>query len=144
MGNINSACNTKYRKTPQGIAVLKSLKKLHSHPTANEIHQDVIKQFPNLSLATVYNNLKKMDEDQIIQEVHVKNGPNRFDQNPSTHYHIICNDCGIIQDLSYPLLNEIEHFASNLYDFVISNHEFNLYGLCKECQNKNQEHRVHL
>lgn len=122
------------RKTPQCIAILNSLKSNKGHPTANEILQDVTKNFPHMSLATVYNNLRKLAENNIIQELHVKNGPNRFDKNPTTHYHMICNQCGKMTDLNYPLFREIESFANQSYNFLVSNHEFNLYGICEKCQ----------
>lgn len=133
---IGNADDTNIRKTPQCTAVLKSLKNNYGHPTASDIHNDVIEEFPNISLATVYNNLKKLTKNNIIQEVYVKNGPSRFDKNPSVHYHMICNNCGEMKDLSYPILNEIEYFARGLHNFVTSSHEFNLYGICDKCQSK--------
>jgi len=134
MRKLDNLRDMNTRKTPQNLAVLNSLKKHPGHPTVNEIHQEVLKKHPNISLATVYNNLKKLADNKIIQEVHVKNGPSRFDKNPITHYHMVCNQCGEINDLSYPLLHEIENFANNLYNFLVSNHEFNLYGICENCQ----------
>jgi len=122
------------RKTPQGIAILNSLKSSHNHPTANDIYQDVINKFPKISLATVYKNLNKLTKQKMIQEIYIRNEPNRFDKNPFTHYHMICSSCGDVKDLSYPVLYEIESFVSDLYNFLVSDHVFNLYGICEKCQ----------
>lgn len=125
---------SRIRKSPQCLAILKELRKRSDHPTALDIHEEIKKVFPNLSLATVYNNLKKLTEHGFIQEVSVKNESNRFDGNPKTHYHMICIDCGEVNDLDYPLFHEIELFVSQLHNFIVSEHELNLYGVCKYCQ----------
>ena len=134
MADLNFEKYINARKTPQMIAILNYLKSSPSHPTANDVYNAVKKETPNISLTTVYNNLKRLSDNKVIQELYIKNGPSRFDKNPSTHYHMICNQCGQIEDLSYPLLKEIEEFAENLYKFSVLKHEFNLYGCCSKCQ----------
>jgi|SRR5699024_1879903 len=122
------------RKTPQSVIILDYLKKHPGHPTVNNIYQNIIKENPNISLATVYNNLKRLSNQKIIQEIYVKNGPSRFDKNPITHYHMVCNKCEKMVDLSYPVLHEIEKFVNNLYNFEVSKHELNIYGVCENCK----------
>ena len=44
--------------TPQRIAILEHVQKRTDHPTAEEIHEELRRNFPSLSRATVYNTLE--------------------------------------------------------------------------------------
>lgn len=46
------------RITPQRYAILEYLIQYRNHPTADEIFRSLESRFPNMSVATVYNNLK--------------------------------------------------------------------------------------
>ena len=43
-----------FRITPQRLAVLKVLAESEGHPTVEQIHEKVKKDFPTTSLATIY------------------------------------------------------------------------------------------
>ena len=44
------------------------------------------------------------------------------------HYHVICEQCGKIVDFHYPGLDEVEHLASHVTGFKVSNHRIEIYG----------------
>ncbi|HCX9651865.1 peroxide-responsive transcriptional repressor PerR, partial [Vibrio cholerae O1] len=48
----------------------------------------------------------------------------------------ICEQCGKIVDFQYPQLNEIERLAQHMTDFDVTHHRMEIYGVCKECQDK--------
>jgi Fur family transcriptional regulator, peroxide stress response regulator len=117
------------RITPQRMAILNTLLQLENHPTAEEIHQEL----KDMSLATVYNNLKLFVKLKILDELPYGSGLSKYEWHRSDHYHVICEDCGKIKDFSYPVLKEIEDAASRLTDFTIRHHHMEIYGKCKDC-----------
>jgi len=121
------------RITPQRHAVLEYLLTSMSHPTADEIYKALEGRFPNMSVATVYNNLRILREIGLIRELTYGDDSSRFDSNMKDHYHIICEDCGKIVDFHYPTLDEIESLAEKVSGFDISHHRMELYGKCEEC-----------
>ena len=121
------------RITPQRHAVLEYLLTSLSHPTADEIYKALEGKFPNMSVATVYNNLRILREIGLIRELTYGDDSSRFDSNMKDHYHIICDDCGKIVDFHYPTLDEIESLAEKVSGFKISHHRMELYGKCEEC-----------
>jgi len=121
------------RITPQRHAVLEYLLTSMSHPTADEIYKALENKFPNMSVATVYNNLRILREIGLVRELTYGDDSSRFDSNMREHYHIICKDCGEIVDFHYPTLDEIESLAEKVSGFEISHHRLELYGKCKEC-----------
>ncbi|MFC2949181.1 Fur family transcriptional regulator [Virgibacillus sediminis] len=130
---ITKIKNSNVRMTPQRVAVLEALLNSKSHPTADQIYQQVGRQFPTISQATVYNNLHTLCESGLAQELTFGNHSSRFDGDPSEHYHVICTGCGSIVDLHYPLLKEMEALAQQTTGFQISHHRLEIYGECEDC-----------
>lgn len=124
------------RITPQRQAILRYLISSHTHPTADEIYQALSPDFPNISVATIYNNLRVFKDIGIVKELTYGDSSSRFDFNTHNHYHIICEQCGKIVDFQYPQLNEIERLAQHMTDFDVTYHRMEIYGVCKECQDK--------
>lgn len=122
------------RITPQRYVILEYMIQTKSHPTADEIYKALEKRFPNMSVATVYNNLKVFIEHNLVKELTFGDGASRFDFSTTQHYHAICTNCGRIEDVYYPGLEEVEEAAQQLTGFSIRDHRLELYGLCEECQ----------
>lgn len=122
------------RITPQRHAVLEYLLNAMVHPTADEIYKALEGKFPNMSVATVYNNLRVLKEIGLVRELTYGDSSSRFDCNTSDHYHIICNACGKIVDFHYPSLDEVESLAEQVTGFDVSYHRLELYGKCDDCQ----------
>ena len=86
------------RITPQRHAILEFLTHSMSHPTADEIYKALEGKFPNMSVATVYNNLRVFREVGLVKELTYGDSSSRFDFVTSDHYHVICVNCGSIVD----------------------------------------------
>ncbi|WP_084600112.1 peroxide-responsive transcriptional repressor PerR [Pontibacillus litoralis] len=128
------------RITPQRHAVLDHLIHSMTHPTADDIYKALESQFPNMSVATVYNNLRLFKEIGLVRELTYGDASSRFDCNTTDHYHAICNDCGKIVDFHYPTLSEVESLAEQVTGFKVSHHRMEVYGSCETCQLKKQAH----
>ncbi|HEX6593047.1 MAG TPA: peroxide-responsive transcriptional repressor PerR [Bacillota bacterium] len=124
------------RITPQRHAVLEFLFNSEAHPTADEIYKALEGKFPNMSVATVYNNLRVLRENGLVRELTYGDSSSRFDSNMSDHYHVICEECGKITDFHYPPLDEVESLAEQVTGFDVSHHRLEVYGQCKDCKEK--------
>ncbi|WP_046216078.1 Fur family transcriptional regulator [Paenibacillus wulumuqiensis] len=122
------------RITPQRHAILAYLLESMEHPTADEIYRSLEPRFPSMSVATVYNNLKMFIEAGMVRELTYGDSSSRFDANVTEHYHIICEQCGKIEDFNYPSLREVENQAEQHTGFQISGHRMELYGICTDCR----------
>ncbi|WP_311775202.1 peroxide-responsive transcriptional repressor PerR [Alkalihalobacillus sp. TS-13] len=122
------------RITPQRHAILEYLIQTMSHPTADEIYKALEDKFPNMSVATVYNNLRVFKGAGLVKELTYGDSSSRFDCVTTDHYHIICESCGKIVDFSYPGLDEVEDVAKHVTGFKVANHRMEVYGTCPECQ----------
>ncbi|HEY4430128.1 MAG TPA: Fur family transcriptional regulator, partial [Paenibacillus sp.] len=106
------------------------------HPTADDIYRALEPKFPSMSVATVYNNLKMFMEAGMVRELTYGDSSSRFDANVSDHYHVICQQCGKIEDFSYPSLRDVELHAEQATGFKITGLRMELHGFCKSCKEK--------
>lgn len=121
------------RMTPQRHAILSYLIHSLNHPTADEIYRALESKFPNMSVATVYNNLKVFIESGLVRELTFGDDSSRFDADMSDHYHAICVNCGKIVDFEVPALLEAEREAGKQTKFHVHGHRLEVYGICPEC-----------
>ena len=139
-GRIKDAINTLkksgVRITPQRHAILEFLIATMSHPTADDIYKALESKFPNMSVATVYNNLRVFKKAGLVNELTYGDSSSRFDFTTSDHYHVICENCGKIVDFYYPGLDEVENLAEHVTGFTVNQHRMEVYGLCPDCREK--------
>ena len=86
----------KYSK--QRELVLQTLQQNVVHPTADYIYAVLHKEYPSISLATVYRNLNQLAEMNVIRKIVGLDASTRYDHNTHKHYHFICSKCNL-----YPL-----------------------------------------
>src|SRR5699024_10745838 len=96
------------RITPQRYAILEYMILTDSHPTAYEIYTALESRFPNMSVATDYNNLRLFIEQNLVKELNYGDASSRFDFSSTEHDHAVCTTCGRIEDVYYPGLEELE------------------------------------
>lgn len=108
----------------------------YDHPTAETVYLNVKKEFPNISLGTVYRNLSLLAELGDIQKISTGVGPDRFDGNAAPHYHFFCNECGRVIDLEMKGIDHINIIASDQFDGEIDGNITYFYGKCSDCLKK--------
>lgn len=125
------------RKSKQKETILRIMKNTNSHPTADWVYERVKKVIPNISLGTVYRDLKLLKQEGEIAEVGLGDTLSRFDGNTQNHYHFRCQQCSCIFNVDEPVNEEIDNRVAQKMGFKISHHKLGFYGLCPECQSGN-------
>lgn len=122
------------RMTPQRYAILEYLLDTNVHPTADDIYRTLSPQYPSLSVATVYNNLKLFVEAGLVRELTYGDDSSRFDADLSDHYHAICTECGSMVDFEHPPIQAVEQAAARATGFQVQGHRMEVYGVCPACK----------
>jgi Fur family transcriptional regulator, ferric uptake regulator len=129
--------NGSRRMTKQRKVILEELKKVTSHPTADQLHQMVRKRLPQISIATVYRNLEILSEEGLVLKMDVAGTQRRFDGTPENHYHIRCSMCGKVDDVHIGLVASLEETAGKSSGYRVLSHTVEFTGICPECANGN-------
>lgn len=125
------------RITPQRIAILKAFLNTDRHPSVEQVFQQVKKDFPTTSLATVYKTVNLLKEIDEILEISFADGGNRYDGNkPYPHPHLICTRCESIIDPEVSLLDQMTAEVTKATGYRIESHQVELFGICPTCQKK--------
>lgn len=127
------------RKTKQRELILSVLRSTKSHPTADWVYQEVRKEMPNVSLGTIYRNLKTLTEMGEVLELSYGSTYSRFDGNTESHYHFVCEDCGSVQDLDMPIAKNLERDLEKSEKIKVHSHRLEFYGVCGDCLESSEE-----
>ncbi|MEW6716595.1 MAG: transcriptional repressor [Chloroflexota bacterium] len=124
-----------HRMTPQRMAVLEILIDSTQHPGAEQVYEQVRKDFPMTSLATIYKTLIVLKEVGEISEIVLADGSNRYDGNiPHPHPHLICNHCHRIIDVDLNDLSTLPQVVAQQTGYQIVSHRLDFFGICPRCQ----------
>ena len=121
----------KYSKKRE--AILRVIRSTTSHPTAEWVYHELKGEIPDLSLATVYRNIRLFREDGEILSVGTVDGQERFDGTTVPHGHFVCTDCAAVIDFA----GDSEH--GDVRDqlkgrgFQVERVDLVAYGLCDRC-----------
>lgn len=125
------------RMTPQRKVLLEELRKLHSHPTADELYEIVRRRLPHISLGTVYRNLEILSKEGIIRKIELGGTQKRFDGDLEIHQHIRCTKCGRIDDL--PDSTSVTRCDMDLIEqtgYEVIERRVEFIGICPKCRER--------
>lgn len=89
------------RATPQRIAVAEYVLHTDTHPSADQVLNNVQCNCPTISRATVYNSLNLLVEKGLLRSQILKEGTIVFDPMVHAHHHFIDEDTGEIYDIPW-------------------------------------------
>lgn len=100
------------------------------HLTAEQVLAALREIFPNVSQATVYNNLKKLCAEGLIRRLSVEGTPDRYDR-ISRHDHLICEKCGRLADVCFEDLTA--SLRAQLGSEILS-YDLRVSYICPDCR----------
>ncbi len=127
--------------TPQREATLQVLlENEKDHLSAEEIFFFVRKKNAEIGLATVYRTLEILTDLRIVDKVSFNDGVARYDLRKEGakhfHHHLLCLECGNIEEVEEDLLGSVEEIVEQKYHFLVKDHRLTFHGVCQNCQNK--------
>ncbi|NSW58327.1 MAG: transcriptional repressor [Armatimonadetes bacterium] len=125
---------TRRSLTRQRRAILSALRSTTAHPTAMEIFDMVRGELPHITLATVYRNLSVLQELGLVLEVGTQGSATRYDARTESHLHIVCVDCGRVDDVAVADLADIDEPVARNTGYKVLGHSTTYQGICPTCQ----------
>jgi Fur family peroxide stress response transcriptional regulator len=122
------------KRTRQKELIVRALRGNHYHPTALWIYDEVRKEMPHISLATVYRNLRLFLDSGEISELEFDGSVSHFDIRADEHQHFWCDKCDRIFDIEEMVTKEFNGRLAQGNGFEISKYRLVLRGLCPACQ----------
>lgn len=122
--------------TPQRIAICELLTGTDVHPTAAYIYEKLRKQYPSLSLMTVYNTLNTLVDLGVVNVLgHAGDDNVHYDGNLQPHVNLACISCHKIIDVASDKVDDLQEEMRNHSGYKLIGSRVLFYGLCPDCQN---------
>lgn len=118
------------RPSHQRIKVFEYLITTQCHPTVDQIFNDLIKEVPTLSKATIYNTLNLLIKAKLVRVITIEDNETRYDISTSNHGHFKCELCGTIFDFT---INIDNFMTDELSEFKINEKNVYFKGICPRC-----------
>jgi Fur family transcriptional regulator, peroxide stress response regulator len=129
------------RITRQRRAILNYLAATNAHPSARQVYLEARKEYPRLSLATVYNTLDKLVSLGLIKVLDFQIMDNRHETNLAPHLNLICTICGSIQDFEGEM-NVNADAIKEKAGFDVEDCRMEYYGVCAECAGRAKKEKT--
>ena len=128
-----------YKLTPQREAtLLVLLEREEDHLSAEEVFLLVKEKAPDIGLATVYRTLELLSELKIVDKINFGDGVSRYDLRKEGaehfHHHLVCMECGSVEEIIEDLLGDVEKIVEDDWGFEVKDHRLTFHGICKQCQ----------
>lgn len=115
-------------------AIYNALAHTHEHPSAEWLYQQLKPEYPDLSLATVYRNLKELVSQGEAIVVGTLEGKERFDACHHPHAHLLCRGCGCVLDIELDRELDLRcRDTESEYQVSIDPYGVHFTGLCAHC-----------
>ncbi|MGJ9456881.1 Fur family transcriptional regulator [Oceanobacillus sp. CF4.6] len=128
-----------YKLTPQREATVRVLlEREEDHLSAEDVYLLVKERSPEIGLATVYRTLELLSELKILDKINFGDGVSRYDLRKEGakhfHHHLVCIECGSVEEIVNDLLEDVEKIVQNDWGFEVKDHRLTFHGICKQCQ----------
>src|SRR5690349_15838659 len=122
------------RVTMPRLLVHRWLRERDRHVTAEQVYAELAEQMPSLSAATVYETLDLLAELGLIRRVNTPRGASTYDSRIADHHHVVCRECGLIEDLDAPVDAGAAENAARAAGFAPDFAQLTVSGLCSACR----------
>ena len=138
--NLIERCrNEGLKATPQRIAIFKALQGNRNHPSAEDVYDLIRKDFPTVSLTTVYRTLETLVKMGELAELTMLKGVANYDPDTSSHHHIVCTSCGRVADVFMKCPGDFELPQDIRQRFSVDDCRIFFYGRCDRCSKRTND-----
>jgi len=128
-----------YKLTPQRAATVRVLlEREEDHLSAEDVYLLVKEKAPEIGLATVYRTLELLTELKIVDKINFGDGVSRYGLRKEGakhfHHHLVCVECGSVEEIENDLLVDVEKIVETDWGFQVKDHRLTFHGVCRNCQ----------
>jgi Fe2+ or Zn2+ uptake regulation protein len=126
------------RVTSQRLLILRELRRLGHHASADQIYNSVRDELPGMSVPTVYATLDLLVELGLARKIDAGIGTSLYDARTDPHQHTVCRHCGRIDDIDGELDLAALLREASATGFRADRAELVVSGLCADCAEREE------
>lgn len=123
------------RVTGQRQLLLEVLQEHGGHLDAQELYRLAHARDARINLSTVYRTVGLLRDLGLVDELHLGEDHHHYElKTPTTHYHLICSDCGTVVEFASLLIEQLKTEVGRRYEFDVFDASVDLTGVCAACR----------
>jgi Fur family transcriptional regulator, ferric uptake regulator len=106
------------------------------HLSVEDIESELREGGERIGKATIYRTLDLLVRSRLVEEHEFGEGFKRYEHrlsNHPIHDHLICLECGRVEEFEGRELYRVENRVRNEHGFLPVRRRLEIYGLCREC-----------
>jgi len=121
------------RRTKERYLLLEEIYQRNDHFDAETLFESLQKKKSGISRATVYNTLDLLVECGLVARQQFGDQQSFYEKSFGyrQHDHLICKDCGKVEEFCDPRIQQINNMMGELLHFRVDSHSLILYGECR-------------
>lgn len=139
MTQMQHSCEEELRKASLKVtsARIATMKLFESHDKPVDVAHVInnLANKLNIDRVTVYRILNAFTQKGLLRKIEFGEGKARYELNKGKHHHLICQNCGSIEDISNCNIESLEKEIIGKKKFLVKSHSLEFFGLCIKCQN---------
>jgi Fur family transcriptional regulator, ferric uptake regulator len=116
--------------------ILNLLNNLKQGISAQNIYVELRKINQNMGLATVYRSLEALKLEGLVQVRTLANGEAVYSLIKQDKHHLTCLQCGVSIPIHQCPVHELENQLQTSHQFKVFYHTLEFFGLCNQCQGR--------
>ncbi len=122
-----------FKATTPRRRIVESLVAHSTHITADDLIELVQRDSPEINRATVYRTLETLEALGLLYRMHTDHGPAEWHLSGHAHQHLICETCGVVQEVDDPAFARLSHGLLEEYGFQIDMRHLGVTRQCRRC-----------
>ena len=131
-GELN---NVNLRATPARMALMSFLEASDKPVDVQTMIDYLDKKEISTDPATVFRIVNMFTQKGLTKQIQLQEGKFRYElSNKANHHHLVCTQCGDIQDISNCNIHALEKDIHKKKKFKVTSHSLEFFGVCSDCQ----------
>ncbi len=123
------------RATPTRLEILKLIESVDEPVDVKTLIRYLKKKKIKTDPATVFRIVNIFKEKGLLKSIHFNESKFRYEYAfKKDHHHLICDNCGQIEDVADNFITQIERKIKRKKKFYIKSHSLEFFGVCSSCQ----------
>lgn len=123
------------RATPARMALMKLLEKTDKPVDVQTMISFLEEKGIKTDPATVFRIVNMFTEKGLTKQIQLQEGKFRYELSAKDdHHHLVCSQCGDIQDISDCNIEVLESHIEKKKNFKVTSHSLEFFGICQLCQ----------
>ncbi|HUD09242.1 MAG TPA: transcriptional repressor [Patescibacteria group bacterium] len=123
-----------FKKTPARSIIIEFLSNSKSPVDVEQIISFLRSKKLNTNKVTVYRIIELLLQNGIVERLEFGEGKFRYELKKKHHHHLVCQNCGKIQDVEIGVIEKLEKEIQKNKHFQVQSHSLEFFGLCENCQ----------